>query len=240
MKKLAIIAAFMIAPALMLAQGAFDSYEGEPEVTTVVVTKHMFKILGKMEVENEDPEFKDYMEMIDGLESIKIFITENPNIGARMKTDVTNYVSASNGLDELMRIKKDDANVKFYSKYGANESTITELLLFVEGEMEEKKGAVIASITGNIDLKHLSRLTKDLSLPASDFAVSPNPASDQITIKAKDKPITKIVIFDSNGREVYSEDNLNTRNKQVTISNLSKGVYLVSVNDQVSQKLLKN
>ena len=240
MKKLAIVVAFMIAPMLMLGQGAFDAYEGEPEVTTVVVTKNMFKILGKMEVETPDPEFKEYMQMIEGLESIKIFITENPNIGSRMKNDVTRYVSASDGLDELMRVKKDDANVKFYSKQGPNESTITELLLFVEGEMDGKKGAVIASISGSMDLKHLSRLTKDLSLPSSDFAVSPNPASDQITVKAKDKPITSIVIVDSNGRTVYSEDNLNTNNKQVSISSLSKGVYLVSVNNQVSQKLIKN
>lgn len=240
MKKLAILAAFLIAPMMVSAQGAFDLYEGQQDVTTVVITKNMFKILGQMEVEEGDSEVKEYMEMIDGLESVKIFITENENVGVQMKSDVERYVSASSGLDELMRIKKDDATVKFYSKMGADESHITELLMFVNGEMDGKKGAVIATISGDIDLKHLSRLTKDLSLPTSDFAVSPNPATDQITIKSKDKPIKSIVIFDSTGKMVYSEENLNTANKQVSISTFAKGLYLVSVNDEVSQKLLKN
>ena len=239
MKKLAIIAAFLMAPMLVSAQGVFDSYEKENEVTTVVITKNMFKILGQVEAENDDPEVKDYLEMIEGLDNIKIFITENENIGARMKSDVKNYVASSKGLDELMRIKKDDANVKIYSKQGSDESHITELLIFVHGEMDGKKGTVIASITGDIDLKHLSKLTKDLSIPDSDFAVSPNPATDQITIKSKDKPILSITIFDSTGKKVYSEENLNTSTKQVSISSLSKGMYFVSVNDQMSQKILK-
>lgn len=239
MKKLAIIAAFLMAPIFMSAQGAFDSYENENEVTTVVITKNMFKILGQVDAKSDDPEMKDYLEMINGLESIKIFITENDNIGSRMKTDVRNYVASSKGLDELMRIKKEDANVKFYSKYGSDESHVTELLMFMHGEMDGKKGTVIASITGNIDLKHLSNLTKEFDLPSSDFAVYPNPATDQITIESKDKPISSIVIFDSTGKKVYSEDNLNASTKKVSISSYAKGMYFVSVNEQVTQKILK-
>ncbi len=239
MKKLAILAAFMMAPMLILAQGVFDSYEDENEVTTVVITKNMFKILGQVEVDNNDPEVKDYLEMVNGLDNIKIFITENENIGARMKADVKKYVASSKGLDELMRIKKDEANVKFYSKQGSDESHITELLMFVHGEMDGKKGTVIASITGDIDLKHLSKLTKDLDLPESDFVVYPNPAADQITINSKDKPISSIIIFDSNGKKVFSEENLNIATKQVSIASFSKGMYFVSVNDQMTQKIIK-
>lgn len=239
MKKLAIAAVFVIAPMWASAQGVFDSYENDKEVTTVVVTKNMFKILGKVEAGNNDSDAKEYMEMINGLENIKIFMTENENIGARMKSDVKQYVSSSKGLDELMRVKKDDANIKIYSKQGSDENHISELLLFVHGEKDGKKGTVVASITGNIDLKHLSKLTTDLSLPTSDFVVYPNPASDQITIDSKDKPILSITIFDSAGKKVYSEENLNVSNKQVSISSLAKGMYFVSVNDQMSQKILK-
>jgi hypothetical protein len=239
MKKLAILVAFMIAPMLASAQGVFDSYEEEKEVTTVVITKNMFKILGQVEADSDDPEVQDYLEMINGLDNIKIFITENESIGARMKADVKKYVASSKGLDELMRIKKDDANVKLYSKQGSDESHITELLMFVHGEMDGKKGAVVASITGDIDLKHLSKLTRDLDLPASDFVVYPNPASDQITINSKDKPISSITIFDSTGKKVFSEENLNASTRQVSIASFSKGMYLVSVNDQMTQKIVK-
>ncbi|MBT7243489.1 MAG: DUF4252 domain-containing protein, partial [Flavobacteriaceae bacterium] len=41
MKKLAIIIAIVVAPMYMSAQDAFDSFEFEREVSSVVVTKNM-------------------------------------------------------------------------------------------------------------------------------------------------------------------------------------------------------
>ena len=75
MKKLAILVAFMIAPMLVSAQGMFDSYEDENDVTSVVVTKNMFKLLSKIEIESDDPEVQAYMEMVNNLDNIKVFIT---------------------------------------------------------------------------------------------------------------------------------------------------------------------
>ena len=168
MKKLAILVAFMISPMLVSAQGVFDSYEDEKDVTSVVVTKNMFKLLSKIEVETDDPEVKEYMDMVNSLDNIKVFITENKSVGARMKADVQKYVGASKGLEELMRIKDDGKNVKFYSKEGSDENHVSELLMFLDGEMDGKEGTVVMSITGNIDLKQISKLTKELNVPGSD------------------------------------------------------------------------
>ncbi|GAB5399916.1 MAG: DUF4252 domain-containing protein [Aureisphaera sp.] len=167
MKKIAIVIALFMAPMLATAQGIFDSYEDESEVTSVVVTKNMFKLLAKIEVDSEDPEVQEYMSMVNSLDNIKVFMTENDGIGARMKADVTKYVSASNGLEELMRVKDDGKNVKFYSKQGKDENHVSELLMFLDGEMDGKEGTVIMSITGDIDLKQISKLTKDLNVPGS-------------------------------------------------------------------------
>ncbi|MEM7087205.1 MAG: DUF4252 domain-containing protein [Bacteroidota bacterium] len=168
MKKLAILVAFMISPMLVSAQGVFDSYEDEKDVTSVVVTKNMFKLLSKIEVETDDPEVKEYMDMVNNLDNIKVFMTENESVGARMKADVQKYVGASRGLEELMRIKDDGKNVKFYSKEGSDENHVSELLMFLDGEMDGKEGTVVMSITGNIDLKQISKLTKELNVPGSD------------------------------------------------------------------------
>ena len=168
MKKLAILVAFMISPMLVSAQGVFDSYEDEKEVTSVVVTKNMFKLLSKIEVETDDPEVKEYMDMVNSLDNIKVFMTEDKGVGARMKADVQKYVGASKGLEELMRIKDDGKNVKFYSKEGSDENHVSELLMFLDGEMDGKEGTVVMSITGNIDLKQISKLTKELNVPGSD------------------------------------------------------------------------
>ncbi len=168
MKKLSILVAFIITPMFVWAQGVFDSYEDEKDVTSVVVTKNMFKLLAKIEIESDDPEVKDYMEMVNSLNNIKVFITEDKSIGARMKADVQKYVSSSSGLEELMRVKDDGKNVKFYSKQGSDENHVSELLMFLDGEMDGKEGTVIMSITGNIDLKQISKLTKELNVPGSD------------------------------------------------------------------------
>ncbi len=168
MKKLAIIAVLMMTPFLMSAQGIFDSYEDEKDVTSVVVTKNMFKLLAKIDIESDDPEVREYMEMVNSLDNIKVFMTENESVGVRMKTDVQKYVSASKGLEELMRVKDDGKNVKFYSKEGKDENHVSELLMFLDGEMDGKEGTVVMSITGNIDLKQISKLTKELNVPGSD------------------------------------------------------------------------
>jgi len=168
MKKLAILIAFMITPLLVSAQGIFDMYEDEDDVTSIVVTKNMFKLLSKIEIESDDIEVKEYMEMVNNLDNIKVFITENKSIGARMKADVQAYVSSSKGLEELMRVKSDGKNVKFYSKEGKDENHVSELLMFLDGKMDGKEGTVIMSITGNIDLKQISKLTKQMNVPGSD------------------------------------------------------------------------
>jgi hypothetical protein len=128
----------------------------------------MFKLLSKIEVESDDPEVKEYMDMVNSLDNIKVFMTEDKGVGARMKADVQKYVGASKGLEELMRIKDDGKNVKFYSKEGSDENHVSELLMFLDGEMDGKEGTVVMSITGNIDLKQISKLTKELNVPGSD------------------------------------------------------------------------
>ncbi|QNJ98532.1 DUF4252 domain-containing protein [Constantimarinum furrinae] len=168
MKKLALIAILMIAPFLMSAQNAFDAFENEKDVSSVVVTKNMFKLLSKIDLESDDPEVKEYMELVNNLDNIKIFTTDNPEVAKRMNSSVASYISSSKGLGELMRVKDDGKNIKFYSKEGKNENFVSELLMHLDGVIDGKKMTVIMSITGNIDLKKISKLTQDLDVPGSE------------------------------------------------------------------------
>ena len=168
MKKLALIAILMIAPFLGSAQNAFDAFENEKDVSSVVVTKNMFKLLSKIDLESDDPEVKEYMELVNNLDNIKIFTTDNPEVAKRMNSSVASYISSSKGLGELMRVKDDGKNIKFYSKEGKNENFVSELLMHLDGVIDGKKMTVIMSITGNIDLKKISKLTQDLDVPGSE------------------------------------------------------------------------
>lgn len=168
MKKATILIAFVIAPFLASAQNAFNSFEDEKDVSSVVVTKNMFKLLSKMDLNSSDPEAKEYLELVENLDEIKIFTTENPAVSKKMDAAVTKYVSGSTDLAELMRVKDDDKNIKFYSKEGKSENFVSELLMHLTGMEDGKNMTVIMSITGNIDLKKISKLTDDLNVPGSE------------------------------------------------------------------------
>lgn len=168
MKKLAILIALVIAPIFVSAQNAFDSFENEKDVTSVVVTKNMFKLLSKMDLNSSDPEAKAYLEMVDNLDNIKIFTTDNPAVAQKMDAAVSKYIGSSKNLGELMRVKDDQKNIKFYSKEGKNENFVSELLMHLDGVVDGKKMTVVMSITGNIDLKQISKLASELKVPGSE------------------------------------------------------------------------
>lgn len=167
MKKLTILIAFLVAPILVGAQ-TFDKFEDENDVTSVIVTKNMFKLLSKMDLNSSDPEAQEYLELVNNLDNIKIYTTDNTSVAKRMDDAVRSYVASSKGLSELMRVKDDDKNIKFYSKEGKNENFVSELLMHLTGDIDGEVRTVIMSITGNIDLKKISKLTKDLNIPGSE------------------------------------------------------------------------
>lgn len=168
MKKLVIIIALFSISFTASAQGTFDSFENEKDVTSVIVTKNMFKLLSKMDLDSDDPEVKDYLNMVDNLNDIKIFTTDNPEVAGRMTTKVNSYIKNNGALSELMRIKEGGKNIKFYSKEGSNENFVSELLMHLDGNIDGEPMTVVMSITGNIDLKQIGKLAEELNVPGSE------------------------------------------------------------------------
>ncbi|MEX0288416.1 MAG: DUF4252 domain-containing protein [Flavobacteriaceae bacterium] len=171
MKRNIIILLIALIPLTGFSQSLFDKYEDLDEVTSVVVNKSMFNLLSKIDVEVDDPEAKDFMDIAKSVNSLKVFTTEDEGIGADMKASVDKYLR-SNSLEELMRIKDKDANVKFYIKSGKDDDHVSELLMFVTGmknvdvEINDRKfETVLLSLTGDIDLNKINSLTKKMNLP---------------------------------------------------------------------------
>jgi len=90
-----------------------------------------------------------------------------------MQKSMTSYL-ASNDLEELMRVKDKDANVKFYIKQGRDEDHVSELLMFVTGIKDSgvdvnvngrQFETVLLSLTGDIDLNKIGSLTRKMNLP---------------------------------------------------------------------------
>lgn len=171
MKKYLVITVMALLPLTGFSQSIFDKYEDLDDVSAVVVNKSMFNLLAKMDVDVDDPEAQEYMDMAQSLSGLKVFITESPKISADMKGEVTKYLKSSK-MEELMRVKDKDANVKFYIRNGKDEDHVSELLMFVTGmknvdvEVNGRKfETVLLSLTGDIDLNKIGSLTKKMNLP---------------------------------------------------------------------------
>ena len=166
MKKLIIIILFSITPLFSFGQSVFDSFEDMDDVSAVIINKRAFKLMAQ--ISGETKEANEYISLVKGLDNLKVFATENTAIAAQMKAKVKNYLKSSK-LSELMRVKDKDGNVKIYIREGVDEDHVSELLMFVDGINKQIGGnrnteAVIVSITGNIDLNKISKLTSQLNI----------------------------------------------------------------------------
>jgi len=163
MKKFIIALMLTFLPTVIFAQSAFDKYEDKPEITSVIVTKKMFQLMGEMKLDAKDKDAQQYLKLVKKLENLKVFTTESAKFSKDMKATVDTYLKA-HPLDELMRINDGGNSVKIFVKSGATASQVKELLMFVDGT-GPKNNTVLLSLTGSFDLADLSVLTDKMNLP---------------------------------------------------------------------------
>lgn len=171
MKKITVILAVALLPLMGFSQSMFDKYEDMDNVGTVVVNKAMIDLVTSIGEMSDDPEAKEFMEAAEGLKGIKVFITEDRGVSTEMAATVKKYLKSSS-MEELMRVKDKDVNVKFYIRNGKKKDHVEELLMFVSGlkDMDvdvhgRKFETVLVSMTGDIDLNKIGTITNKMNLP---------------------------------------------------------------------------
>ncbi|HEY9183766.1 MAG TPA: DUF4252 domain-containing protein [Salegentibacter sp.] len=166
MKKITILIIICLLPLINTAQ-AFKKYESRKDVDEMIMTSKMFKMLAKVDFSEEDEEAQQYIRLIENLDEIRMFTSSNNQVRSEMVRDVDGYLKEGN-LELLMKVNEDGKKIKFYSKPGKNENVVSELFMFLEGHEDGEPISVILSITGDIDLSQLSRLTRDLKVPGAE------------------------------------------------------------------------
>ncbi|RRQ48228.1 DUF4252 domain-containing protein [Maribacter algicola] len=171
MRKLTVVLLVAILPLLGFSQSIFDKYENMDHVGSVIVNKGMIDLVSKIGALDDDDEAREFIEVAKGLQGVKVFMTEDEGVSLDMSKTVKQYLKSSK-LEELMRVKDKDVNVKFYVKNGKNENHVTELLMFVSGMENVEIGhngrkleTVLVSLTGDIDLDKIGSLTNKMDLP---------------------------------------------------------------------------
>jgi hypothetical protein len=171
MKKITLVVAIAILPLMCFSQSIFDKYEDMDNVGIVVVNKSMIKLVSQIGELSDDAEAKEFIEAAEGINGIKVFITEDKGISTDMASTVKKYLKSSS-MEELMRVKDKDVNVKFYIRNGKKKDHVSELLMFVSGikNMDvdvngRKFETVLVSMTGDIDLNKIGSITDKMNLP---------------------------------------------------------------------------
>ena len=166
MKRIIILTVFILLPFFSQAQTTFDKFDGDPNVTTVIVNKKMFELMSKVKMDATDKDTQTYMALLKKLDNLRVFTTNSSKPASEMKATVLSYLK-SNPLDELMRVNDGGKNVKIYVKSGATSSQVKELLMFIEGNGKGNE-TVLLSLTGNFDLDEISALTEKMKLPGGN------------------------------------------------------------------------
>ncbi|MRX38263.1 DUF4252 domain-containing protein [Flavobacterium sp. LC2016-23] len=162
MKNFIITLVFTLVTTIFYGQGAFDKFDGQDDVTSVIVNKKMFDLMSKVKVDATDKETQQYIKLIKKLDYLKVFTTKNPKVEAEMKASAEKYIKTA-GLEELMRVNDSGKNIKILVKSGASDTQVKELLMFIDGAKNEE--SVLLSLTGNFDLNEISVLTDKMQLP---------------------------------------------------------------------------
>ena len=166
MKKFILTIVVALVSNAFFAQTAFDKYDGQDGVTSIVVNKKMFQMMSSVKVDANDKETQQYLSLMKKLDNLKVFTTSNAKLASDMKLTADKYMKTA-GLEELMRVNDSGKNVKIWVKSGTNGSQVKELLMFIEngGKADE---TVMMSLTGDFDLNEISILTDKMKIPGGD------------------------------------------------------------------------
>lgn len=171
MKKFVVVFLIAVLPSMGFSQSIFDKYEDMDNVGSVIVNKGMIDLVSKIGALDDDEETREFVEVAQGLQGVKVFMTEDESVSMDMSKTVKQYLRSAN-LEELMRVKDKDVNVKFYIRNGKKKDHVTELLMFVSGMENVEIGhngrkleTVLVSLTGDIDLNKIGSITNKMDLP---------------------------------------------------------------------------
>lgn len=101
-----------------------------------------------------------------------------------------------------------------------------------------ESGNIVMSGGAGFTLVRDSNLLSVSETSNVNFRIFPNPANNQLTVHSKNTPITQIEIFNVLGQAVLSLEFTASISKQLDISSLNAGMYLMRINNTTTKRLV--
>ena len=168
MIKLLYTAALFLSVLTATAQDPFKKYEDMSDVSAMIMDSNMFRLLSRIDFDSSDPETKAYLDLVENIENIKVFSSEDASKQAMMKKDLDSYVSGSS-LENMVSGSENGQKATLYSRPVQSNSKVSELILLLDDHSKEKPSTTLVTITGDIDIKQVFKLAKDLDLPGNQL-----------------------------------------------------------------------
>jgi len=163
---------FILTPLMSMAQyqspveKVYTKYAGEDGFTSVNVSKELFQMIMKMDIQGEDTEdLQDVQKMMEQLDGLKVITYENNENPEKAKALYKEFdaLFPSGSYAELMVIKEKGNNIRFLTKQD-DKGKIQELVMLAEEEGE----VTVLSLVGRIDMSTVSKLSSKMKIHGMD------------------------------------------------------------------------
>ena len=154
---------------MMLAQSVFETYKSNERVNYVSISPKMFSMLAKLNIDNKDPESKEFLELVTQINTFKLLRTDEPIISDDF-SDWTQEYAKTNQLSELMQVREDQTTVYFFATLSEKENIVNQLVMLAQEDNDNaslgyRNQTVLLYIDGKIDLVRIASLVQKLDIP---------------------------------------------------------------------------
>lgn len=131
------------------SKALFDKYAEQDDVTSVYVSKAMFKMMPTIETAG-----LSLVNMKGKVESLQIITTERMDLAPKMRNDFSQLIKK--GHEELMRVRDGKTKATFYADM--KDDLVKELIMLADTE----EGFTIIQLLGNFTLQDIQEITKEM------------------------------------------------------------------------------
>ena len=157
---------------MMMAQSVFETYKSNERVNYVSISPQMFSMLAKLNIDNKDPESKEFLELVSQINTFKLLRTDEPIISDDFSDWTQEYVK-TNQLFELMQVREDQTTVYFFATLSEKENIVNQLVMLAQEDndnaaLDYRNQTVLLYIDGKIDLVRIASLVQKLDIPGGE------------------------------------------------------------------------
>jgi hypothetical protein len=134
-------------------KNVFEKFADQKEITQVTITKALLKMFPSM-TSSVDMNGIDVNKIINKLEQIDIFISENEDAKKMMRKEITAFFKTDKSYEVLMKIKDEKDNIVFYGQ--KDNGFVKSLVMFIDDDDE----CVIIQLLGRFTMHDIQEVVK--------------------------------------------------------------------------------